>query len=131
MPDYGNESFDSEGNYMIKKGKEVMSNGDGGKISLDTILKISQALIIPLLLAMFYLLMQINSIDRRFVAVESQLNAFPKLDVRIGKLAVIEDRQNANIRRVETLESWRSEHSASSTYDPMGRNRRESFPTGR
>jgi len=93
-------------------------NGNGGKISLDTILKISQALVIPLFLAGLYLLMSINSMEKRFVAVEAQLNSMPRLDVLIAKIAVMEDRQNRNIAKVDSLERDLARHRENSNYDP-------------
>jgi hypothetical protein len=83
-----------------------MADGNGnGKISIDTILKISQALVIPLFLAGLYLLTAITSMEKRFVAVEAQLSAMPKLDALLAKIAVMEDRQNRNIAKVESFEA--------------------------
>lgn len=122
------ESYDSEGKFIKRKneGTTKMADDNGGKISLDTILKISQALVIPLFLAGLYLLMSINSMEKRFVAVEAQLGAMPRLDVLIAKIAVMEDRQNRNIAKVDSLEADFNRHRENSTYDqPSNKFRRE------
>lgn len=125
MVNYPNTSFDSEGKF-IKKEREVMNDvgNNGGKITLDTILKISQIAILPALMALFYLLTMINNLEKRFVSIESQINAMPRIDILISKLAILEDRQNNNIRKIESIELELTRHRESSTYDPAGRNRR-------
>jgi hypothetical protein len=117
------ESHGSEGEY-IGKGNNAMPPQDDNatKISLDTILKISQVLIIPLLLSMFYLFNLIGGLERRFVSFEAQLANFPRLDSMIAKIAVMEDRQNRNIQKVDSLEQELIKHRENSTYDPAGIN---------
>ena len=76
-----------------------MPNGNG-RISWDLIFKISQGLIYPLVAAMLYLLIQMNTLDRRLAVIEVTTSK-PEVDVSLlQKIAVIEDRQNSVMKQL-------------------------------
>ena len=69
-----------------------MANGNNGRISLETVLKVSQIAVLPLLAAMLWLLLQVNSLDRRLAVIEARTVNSPSMYSLIEKLAVVSDR---------------------------------------
>lgn len=70
-----------------------MANGDS-RAAWDIVFKVSQVAVLPLLAAMFYMLMQVSSLDRRLAIIEVTTRN-PQMDVGLTqKIAIIEDRQN-------------------------------------
>lgn len=102
-----NQSYDSEGKYIAKEGnpngwegRRVMVNGNNSQATWDMVFKISQVAVLPLLAAMFYMLVQMSALDRRLAIIEVT-TARPMADVGlVQKLAVIEDRQNNVIKQL-------------------------------
>jgi hypothetical protein len=77
-----------------------MANGDNGTVNWNRIRDIAQILIYPLLAAMVYLLLQVATFDRRLAIIEVTM-ARPTPDLALAqKIAVIEDRQNSVIQRL-------------------------------
>jgi len=94
---------------LVNKGKNGSrnSNGTGNSVNWDTIYKVSQLAIYPLLGAMFYILIQMSSFDRRLAIIETNQT---RPDISIAqKLSVIEDRQNTVMRELTDTKSKISE----------------------
>ena len=117
-----NDSYGSEGEYVDRKSRRAtdnMGNGDSSRATWDTIFKISQIAVLPLLGAMFYMLMQMSALDRRLAIIEVTTRT-PQIDVGlIQKIAIIEERQNRNTAKIDTLETDVQRHREVSTYDPL------------
>jgi len=98
-------------------------NNNNGKITLDSLLKIAQLAVFPVLAGMIWLLLEIFSVKANQLAIAARLDNLPKIVDRVeemGKtIAVIQDRQNSVIRRVDNLEEDMSHHRERSTYDPI------------
>ena len=122
-----NDSYGSEGEYIGQKRRRAgdnMGNGDGSRATWDMIFKISQIAVLPLLAAMFYLMMQMNNMDRRLAIIEVTTRN-PQVDASmIQKLAILEERQNRNVAKVDAIEEEVRRHRENSTYDPLGNRNR-------
>ena len=117
-------TYGSEGENI--KGRENdMGNGNNGKVSWDMLLKISQVMIMPALAALLYLLLQINTMDKRLAVMEVTISR-PSVDVgMVQKLGIMEDRQITVIRRLDSIERDLNAHREESTYDSIGKRKRE------
>ena len=98
-----------------------MSNGDN-RATWDLIFKISQIAVLPLLGAMFYMLMQMNALDRRLAIIEVT-TARPQIDSGlIAEIAIIKERQNVNTMGVlENKQSLSRIESMIVTHDQRSR----------
>jgi len=114
------DSYGGEGEFISKKSRRAtdnMANGNS-KQAWDMIFKISQVAVLPLLAAMFYMLMQMNNMDRRLAIIEVTTRN-PQVDVGlIQKIAIIEERQNKNTSAIAIIEADFQYHREVSTYDP-------------
>lgn len=99
-----------------------MANGDNSKATWDFVFKLAQVAVLPLLACMVFLLMQIADIKQAQAIMQerlaSQTASLPRLDALIAKIAVIEDRQNGVMKRLDHAESEFTAHRERSTYDP-------------
>ena len=122
-----NDSYGSEGEYIGQKRRRAgdnMGNGDGSRATWDMIFKISQIAVLPLLAAMFYLMMQMNNMDRRLAIIEVTTRN-PQVDAgMIQRIAVIEERQSRVISKLDSFDDELKRHREQSTYDPLGNRNR-------
>jgi len=115
--------MDPESGKLTQRGSHQMANGDS-RAAWDMIFKVSQVAVLPLLAAMFYMLMQMSSLDRRLAIIEVTTRN-PQIDIGlIQKIAIIEERQNKNVAKVDAIEQDFQHHREVSTYDPAGATRR-------
>ena len=91
-----------------------MANGNG-RINLDTVLKISQILVIPLIGVMVWFLIMVGKLDTRMSVIESLTVSGPNI---MAELAIIKDRQEDVRFRLRELETEFHKHQLFSTYDP-------------
>jgi hypothetical protein len=95
-----NDSYDSEGKFLIckegeypRKGNRPMPNGDS-KITWDTLDKIAKIAVYPIIAALLFLLFQGFALDKRLAMMEMNISR-PSTDIEmVRKIAIIEDRQN-------------------------------------
>jgi len=93
-------------------------NGNGKSETWDLFFKVTQVLILPMLAALLYLLMQINTLQMRLVIIETNLVNAPKLDSNLtGRLLLFEERQRLIMERIQHLDKEFTEHRSKSTYD--------------
>ncbi|MCK9361930.1 hypothetical protein M0Q28_06975 [Patescibacteria group bacterium] len=86
-----------------------MANGDG-KVNWGMIRDVAQYLIYPILMALVYLMMQNQALDRRLSTIEI-VTSRPVVDIEsVRKIAVIEDRQNRNIQAVLEIKGELDKH---------------------
>ena len=108
---------------FIQRGSHQMANGDN-RAAWDIIFKVSQVAVLPLLAAMFYMLMQLSGLDRRMAVLEIT-SRNPQVDIAmIQKIAIIEERQNKVMARQDNFEADFQHHREVSTYDPATGTRR-------
>ena len=123
------ESYGSEGEFIgttsNNGGSEsgMQPNGNS-KAMWEVIFKVSQLVAPLILMAMVYLMIQQNGLDRRLAIVEVTIRNQPVDVALIQKLAVIEDRQNGVMRKLDEVDTELGHHRERSTYDPAGANRR-------
>jgi hypothetical protein len=122
------DSYGSEDEFIGKtqnNGGSVhgMANGNGN-VSWNKVRDVAQYLIYPIVAALFYLVVQNNSLDRRLAAME-QTVARPIVDIEsVRQIAVIAERQNRNTVMIEELTRELAKHRELSTYDPTGPRRK-------
>jgi len=107
-------------------------DGDGdGKITLDSLLKIAQLGVFPILAGMIWLLIEIFGMKANQTSLQYQLANMPRVADKLEELArtvvVIQDRQNSTMGRVSVLEDEVARHRELSTYDK--KYQRDPFPT--
>ena len=86
-----------------------MANGET-KVNWGTIRDVAQYLIYPILMALVYLMLQTQSLDRRLSTIEI-MTSRPVVDIEsVRKIAVIEDRQNRNIAAVDAIKAELERH---------------------
>jgi len=68
--------------------------------------------------------LQMSSLDRRLAIIEVTTRN-PQVDASmIQKLAILEERQNRNVAKVDAIEEEVRRHRENSTYDPLGNRNR-------
>ena len=125
-----NTSYDSEGKFIGTNSGPggsvhgMQTNSNGSKQMWEVIFKVSQLVAPLILMAMVYLMIQQNGLDRRLAIVEITIRNKPVDVALIQKLAVIEDRQNGVMRKLDEVDTELGRHRERSTYDPAGVNGR-------
>ena len=120
------ESFGSEGEYVGRKSRRAtdkMANGDNKQV-WDIVFKVSQLVAPLILMAMVYLLIQQNGMDRRIAIIEVTIRNQPVDIATVKQMAIFEERQNINTLKINALEADFQHHREVSTYDPAGATRR-------
>ena len=100
-------------------GDSDMANGNGEKMNAwDVLYRLSQIAVLPLLAALVYFMTQINALDRRFSVMEAKMSMLPVVSASdAARTALIEERQQNVIRRLDTIEKDLREHREKSPYD--------------
>lgn len=123
------DTYGSEGEFIKKsEGKKAMN--DNGRITLDTLLKIAQLAVFPVLAGMVWLLVEIFSVKANQIGIAARLDSMPKIAEQVSELAktvaIIQDRQGRVMAkqetqeiRLDTIDTELSRHRERSTYDPM------------
>ena len=83
-----------------------MANGNG-RIPIDTLLKISQIAVIPLIGVMLWFLILVGKLDTRISILESLSLSSPQV---LSQLAIIQDRQDDLRARLHEIERELKRH---------------------
>lgn len=102
-----------EGQHHVN-GEVNVPTGDQSRATWDFVFKLAQVAILPLLASMIYLMGQISDVKQAQSVMQEritqQMNALPRMDTMIGKMAVFEDRQIFVLRKLEIMETDIRQH---------------------
>ena len=90
-------------------------NGNNSKINIDTLLKISQILVIPLIGTMLWFLLLVGRLDTRLSVLERIALSSGSIN---AEMAVLENTMVDVKERLNELEKEFRRHQRFSTYDP-------------